>query len=195
MVYVVDSWPEGESMPPGSATFVIRTQSDPVGVSNSVRAAIHSAGPDVPIVALWPMSQVVAAGVQGRQFQMLLISCFAFSALLLAALGIMGVLAYSVEQRTREFGIRSALGAQRSSLLLMIMRQGMWLVLFGVAGGVVVTLAVGNFVRGLVFGIAVLDPLTFLVVPLLVAAVGALAAYVPGVRATRIDPVVALRYE
>jgi putative ABC transport system permease protein len=202
MVYVADSYAaqpeagrEGKPMPPGSATFVIKTGSDPVTLSNSVRDAIHSAGPDVPIVALRPMSQVVAAGVQGREFQMLLISCFALSALLLAALGVIGVLAYSVEQRTREFGIRGALGAQRSDLLLMVIRQGMLPVFFGVAAGVIVALATGTFVRGMVFGISTLDPLTFVAISLLVIAVGILAAYVPAMRATRIDPMVALRHE
>jgi len=195
MVYVADSWPEGQSVPPGGAAFVIRTAPDPIMLNNSVRAVIHSAGPDVPIVALRPMSQVVAAGVQGREFQMALISCFALSALLLAALGIIGVLAYSVEQRTREFGIRSALGAQRSKLLLMIMRQGIWPVFLGVVAGIIVAFAAGTFVRGMVFGVSTFDPLTFVATSLLVIAVGLLAAYVPAMRATRIDPMVALRYE
>jgi putative ABC transport system permease protein len=195
MVYVADSWPMKPPSAPGSAAIVVRTAQDPTSIAGPVRNAIHQAGSDVPIVALRPMSQIVELNLEGRRFQMSLTSSFATSALLLASLGIFGVLAYSVEQRRREFGIRTALGAQRSELLTMIMRQGLSPVAIGLAGGIVAALLGGSLLRSLVFGVSAFDPLTLAAVALVILLVAAIACYIPARRAISTDPIVALRYE
>ena len=195
IVYVADSWVLGPPSSPMSASFVVHTAQEPTSVASAVRAAIHDSGPDVPIVALRPMTELVANSVEGRRFQIQLTSAFAICALLLAGLGIFGVVAYSVEQRRREFGIRSALGATRPQLLTMVLRQGLKPVAIGLAVGVIAALASGDAVRSLIFGVNAFDPLTFAAVTLVIAAVGALSCYVPALRATRVIPVAALRYE
>ena len=195
MVYVADSWAEAPPSAPGSASIVVRSVQDPASIANSVRNAVHQAGPDVPIVALRPMSQLVALNLEGRRFQMSVTSSFAVSALLLASLGIFGVLAYSVEQRRREFGIRTALGAQPSHLLVMVMRQGLWPVALGLGVGIIAALLSGSLFQSLVFGIAPLDPLTFVAVALMIAIVAIVSCYLPARRAMITDPAVVLRYE
>ena len=195
MVYVADSWAQPQPGAPGSASIVVRSAQDPTSIASAVREVIHHSGPDVPIVALRPMSQVIALNLEGRRFQMSLTSSFAISALLLASLGIFGVLAYSVEQRRREFGIRTALGAQRSHLLAMVMQEGLWPVAFGIAIGMAGAMLSGKLLQSLVFGVTSLDPLTFVSVALIIILVAAVACYIPARRAMTADPVVALRYE
>lgn len=195
IVYVADSWVLGPPSPPMSASFVVHTAQDPTSVANEVRAAIHGSGPDVPIVALRPMTELVANSVAGRRFQIQLTSTFAICALLLAGLGIFGVVAYSVEQRRREFGIRSALGATRPQLLRLVVRQGFKPVAVGLLAGVVGALLSGSAVRGLVFGVAAFDPLTFIAVGIVISVVSAISCYIPALRATRVAPLAALRYE
>jgi putative ABC transport system permease protein len=195
MVYVADSWAEAPPSAPASASIVVRTAGDPARLASSVRNVIHQSGPDVPIVALRPMSQLVALNLKDRRIQTSLVSSFAVSALLLASLGIFGVLAYSVEQRRREFGIRTALGASRSQLLGMVMRQGLWPVALGLAAGIFAAILGGRLLQSLVFGISPLDPLTFISVAVIIALVAAVACYIPARRAMTADAVVALHYE
>ena len=195
MVYVADSWAQPLPGAPSSASIVVRSAQNPESIASLVREVIHRSGPDVPIVALRPMSQVVSLNLEGRQFQMTLTSSFAALALLLASLGIFGVLAYSVEQRRREFGIRTALGAQHTQLLVMVMRQGLWPVMLGLGAGVVGALLAGRLFQSLLFGVSALDPLTFAAVVLIVLVVASVACYVPARRAITADPVVALRCE
>ena len=195
MVYVADSWAKVPASAPGSASIVVRSMQDPASIASSVRTAIHQAGPDVPIVALRPMSQLVALNLEGRRFQMTLTSSFAVSAVLLAALGIFGVLAYSVEQRRREFGIRTAVGAPPSHLLVMVMRQGLWPVALGLAIGIIAAMLSRSVLQSLVFGITPLDPLTFVAVVLIIAIVGVMACYIPARRAMITDPAVVLHDE
>lgn len=195
MVYVADSWAQTVPGAPGSASIVVKSAQDPASIAGLVRDVIHHSGPDVPIVALRPMSQVVALNLEGRRFQASLTSSFAFSALLLASLGIFGVLAYSVEQRRREFGIRTALGAQRSQMLVMVMRQGLRPVALGLAIGIVVAMLGGRLLQSLVFGVSPLDLLTFVSVAATIMFVAAAACYIPARRAMTADPVVALRCE
>jgi putative ABC transport system permease protein len=193
MVYVPHWF--NEISVPASASIIIHSSMDPAGSVASIRAVIHRVDPNVPIVALRPMSQIVSESVAPRRFQMLLVLTFAFSSLLLASLGIFGVIAYSVEQRRHELGIRLALGAQLRDLRRMVLRQGMSPVLLGVAVGIVAAALVGGLIRSLLFGVSSFDPLTISGVALLVITVALAASYLPARRATRLDPMAALRYE
>ena len=195
MVYVADSWGGQAPGAPSYASIVVRTAQDPANLASAVRSVIHQAGPDVPIVALRPMSELVALNVEGRRFQISLTSSFAIAALLLASLGIFGVLAYSVEQRQREFGIRTALGAQRSRLLGMVMRQGLSPVILGFLVGSAAALLGGSLLQSLVSGVTTFDPLTFVSVAAVISLVAVIACYLPARRAMKVDPIVALRYE
>lgn len=192
MVYVVAQAPPFGS---GSASIVVRTAGDPVAAAAAVRNVIHSSDPNVPIAELRPMSEVVGENLQDRRFQTLLTWSFAVSALLLATIAIFGVLAYSVEQRRREFGIRTALGAQRSQLLTMIMSQGLWPVGLGLAVGLLAALMGGRLLQDFVFGVSPFDPLTFLAVVAVVMSAATLACYIPAQRAVKTEPAVVLHYE
>lgn len=194
-VYVPDSWAMTPPSAPSSASIVLRTAPDPASLSTALRAAIHRAGPDVPIVALQPMSQLVAANVEGRRFQASLTGAFAVSALLLASLGIFGVLAYSVEQRRREFAIRAALGAQRAHLLVMIMRQGLLPVLVGLALGMPASFVSSRLLRSLVVGVSAFDLVTLGSVAAVIMLVAVVACYIPARRALSTDPIIVLRSE
>jgi predicted permease len=195
MVYVTDSWAETPPGAPGSASIVVRTALDPARLSNGLRATIHRAGADVPIVALRPMSQLVALNVEGRRFQASLTALFAASALLLASLGIFGVLAYSVEQRRREFAIRAALGAQQGRLLGMVMRQGLLPAVVGLTVGIAVSFMSGGLLRNLVVGVSASDLVTLGSVTAVIMLVAIVACYIPARRALSTDPIVALRSE
>ena len=195
LVYVSDSWGQQTPGAPASAAIVVRSEQDPASLTSAVRDVIRRTGSSVPVVALRPMSRLVELNVEGRRFQMMLISGFAVSALLLAALGIFGVVAYSVEQRRREFGVRSALGAQRSDLLALSMRQGLAPVLLGLLTGVAASLAGGSLLQSFVFGLSPRDAFTFFAVSFLITVVAAAACYIPARRGMRVDPMVALRYE
>jgi len=193
MVYVPHWF--NEISVPASASFIIRTSMDPAGSAAAVRALIHRVDPNVPVVALRPMNQIVSESVAPRRFQMLLILTFALSSLFLASLGIFGVIAYSVEQRRHELGIRLALGAQFRDLRRMVLRQGMSPVVLGLAVGIVAATLAGRLIRNLLFGVSSYDPLTIACVALVVLAVALAASYLPARRATRLDPMAALRYE
>lgn len=178
-----------------SGSIVVRTAMDPSAAASAVRDAIQSVDSGVPITALRPMTAVVSKSVDTRRFQMILAMLFAVCALLLASLGIFGVIAYSVEQRRCEMGIRLALGAQLANLRSMILRQGMAPVIAGLAAGITGALFLGRLIAGLLFGVHAFDPLTFAGVTLVVIIVALAASYIPARRAMRVDPLVALRYE
>ena len=178
-----------------SGSIVVRTQMDSRAAASAVREEIHTVDAGVPITALRPMTAVVSKSVDTRRFQMLLAMLFAICALFLASLGIFGVVAYSVEQRRHELGIRLALGAQLANLRSMILRQGMAPVIAGLAVGIAGSLLLGRLIAGLLFGIHAFDPLTFACVALVVILVALVACYVPARRAMHVDPMVALRYE
>ncbi|MGB6482611.1 MAG: ABC transporter permease [Candidatus Acidiferrales bacterium] len=192
MVYM-QNWPFDHVAFGGS--IVVRTLMDPSGAASAVRDAIHRVDSGVPITELRPMATLVLKSVDTRRFQMLLALLFAACALFLASIGIFGVVAYSVEQRRHELGIRLALGAQLGNLRAMILRQGMAPVLAGLAVGVAASLLLGRLIAGLLFGVHAFDPLTFGCVTLVVVLVALAACYIPARRATRVDPMVALRYE
>ena len=180
---------------PQSAGIAVRASGDERGLASAVRQAIHATDPEVPIVALRSMPELVSESVAPRRFQMLLALLFAGSALFLASLGTYGVIAYSVEQRRRELGIRAALGAQFSDLRRMVLRQGMTPAVAGLVAGVGAAVLSGRLIESLLFGVSPLDPPTLAVVVCVVFMVSVAACYLPARRATRVDPMVALRYE
>lgn len=194
MVYL----PNGPSSPNWSgshASLVVREAMPFSALSEAVRSAIREVDSAVPILQIQPMSEIVSQSVGVRRFQMLLACLFAFFTLLLAALGIFGVVAYSVEQRKQELGIRKALGAQASDLRRLVLRQGMTPVVIGAALGVLTALIINRLIQGLLYGVTARDPLTIAGVVLVVLLTGILACYVPAARSTKLDPMVALRNE
>jgi putative ABC transport system permease protein len=177
------------------ASLVVRSAIVPASLAAAVRGAIRSVDSGVPIRHLRPMSEIVSESVGVRRFQLGLASLFAIFALLLAALGIYGVVGYSVARRRQELGIRMALGAQGSDLRNLVLLQGMSPVVLGWSAGVMAALATGGLIRSLLFGVGAQDPLTIVGVTLVVLVTAALACYIPARRAMKVDPMVALRYE
>jgi putative ABC transport system permease protein len=177
------------------ASLAVKTVRDPVGASSGIRMAIRQMDPDMPVPGFRTMQSIVTESVAERRFQMRLVLLFAVIATLLAILGIYGVVSYSVAQRTNEMGIRIALGAQPGGITRMLLRQGLLPVATGVAVGVVASIALGRVLRSLLFGVGAADPITICAVVSLLAGVAAAATWLPAHRATRVDPVTALRYE
>jgi putative ABC transport system permease protein len=174
---------------------VVRTAVDPMSLAPSVRNAIWSVDKDQPVSNINAMDDVVSRAVSRQRFSMLLLAIFAGLALVLAAVGIYGVMSYSVAQQTRDIGIRMALGAQRSDVLKMTVMQGLRLVAIGLVIGMAAAFVLTRVMASLLFGISATDPVTFLTIALLLLAVAALASYIPALRATRVDPMIALRYQ
>jgi putative ABC transport system permease protein len=172
---------------------IVRTAIDPLSLATAVRNAIWAVDKDQTVANIDSMEHVVAGAVARQRFSMLLLAIFAGVALVLAAVGIYGVMSYSVAQQTREIGIRMALGAQRSDVLRMTVKQGLRLVAFGLAIGLVAAFILTRVMASLLFGISATDPLTFISISLVLLAVAILASYLPALRATRVDPMIALR--
>ena len=179
----------------GRASLVVRSTSALTPLSSAVRDAIHEAGAGVPIEHLRPMTEIVSESVSIRRFELALASLFGIFALVLAALGIYGVVGYSVASRRQEMGIRIALGARSSDLQSLIVLQGMLPVTIGWLGGILAAVAAGSFMRSLLFGVSAQSPLTIGCVSLVILATSALACFIPARRAAKVDPMVALRYE
>jgi len=173
----------------------LRTDVAPLTVTQSVREQVRSLDRDLPVFGERTMSQVAAESVSRRRFAMQLVGLFGILALLLAAVGIYGVIAYSVTQRTREIGIRVALGASRSAILRWVLKQGMVLTIAGVVIGLVGALALTRLLRSLLFGVGPTDLVTYGALAVLLTIVALIACYVPARRATKVDPLIALRYE
>lgn len=178
-----------------ASVFVVRTGADPLSTLPAVRAAVLEAGNDQPVYGVRTMDQIVSNSIAGQRFSMLLLVIFAGLALLLAAVGIYGVIAYTVAQRTREIGIRIALGAGRADVLKAVVGQGMLPVAAGVAIGLAASLALTRLMAGMLYGVKAGDPATVLVVAGMLAAIAFTATLVPARRATRVAPVEALRDE
>ena len=174
---------------------LVRTKGDPLAMVGAVRAAIHEIDRDMPLARIRTMNDLLESSLGQRRLSTVLLGVFAGIALLLASLGIYGVMSYTVAQRTRELGVRVALGASRESLLGLVMRQGMTLALFGVGIGLAGAFALTRLLRTQLYGVTATDPLTFLGVTLTLTTVAVAATLVPALRATRIDPIVALREE
>jgi putative ABC transport system permease protein len=178
------------------AYVVVRPRSqDAEQLLGSVKQALWSVDPQLPVGKVQPMSEVVGEAVSQRRFNMLLLAIFAGLALSLAIVGIYGVMSYAVVPRRHEIGIRMALGAQRLDVARMVLRQGMIETAIGLAGGSAGAVALTRAMRGMLFGVEPVDPLTFTAVTALLLLVAVAACVVPARRATRVDPMVALRYE
>lgn len=175
--------------------FVIRTAADPASAASAAQQEIRSLNPDVPIVLLSTLKAVAAESIAPQRASMLLMGLFSAIALTMAAVGVFGVLSYSVSQRTRELGIRMALGAEPASVRRMVIREGLVQSSIGVVIGIVVAALVTRLMSSILFGVSPIDPLTFTAVALLLMGISALASYVPARRATSVDPIVALRCE
>ena len=168
---------------------------EPATLAEQVRAQIQAVDPTLPVTGAQTLRETVSASLSERRFSMEMIAAFALTALLLAGLGIYGVISYMTNERRHEIGIRVALGAGRSNILGLVLRQGLGFAFTGAALGILGALVVSRLMAGLLYGISPTDPLTFIGVALLLAAVGLLACYIPARRALRIDPMVALRHE
>jgi ABC-type antimicrobial peptide transport system permease subunit len=173
----------------------VRTSSDPHRATSAITSAVHEVGPDIPVMNVLSMEDVIAQSMSPQRFNFFLLASFAGLAVLLAAVGIYGVLSYTVRRRIREIGIRIALGATNSDVLKMVVSDGMKPILVGVAVGLVAALALSRLVASLVFGVRPTDPLTFGCVVVILTAVGMLANILPAYRATRVEPVRTLREE
>jgi predicted permease len=174
---------------------LLRGHLDTAAVAEQVREQMQTVDPTLPISGAQILNETVSASLSERRFSMEMVALFALTALLLAGLGIYGVISYMVGERTHEIGIRIALGAGRSSILRMVLRQGLGLAIAGAAVGLVGALIVSHLMAGLLYGVKPTDPLTFGGVALLLMGVALLASYIPARRAIRVDPLVALRYE
>jgi putative ABC transport system permease protein len=176
-------------------SLVVRTYGDAAALAAPVKRAISSVDANQPIVRVATMDSLLSQTARERRFALILFEAFAAAALTLAAIGIYGVLAGNVAERTREIGIRAALGATRADILAVVIRQGMALAGIGAAIGIIGAAAVSRLLAGLLFGISPLDPITFAVVLALLVTVSAIASWIPAWRAVRVDPSITLRAE
>jgi putative ABC transport system permease protein len=176
-------------------TLVIRSNSDQAALAAHVKRQLWTVDGQIPVTRVRSMTEVMSASLAEQRFNMALLGIFAAVALTLAAVGIYGVMSYSVTQRTHEIGVRIALGADRSNVVTLVLRQGLVLTAIGVVTGLAAALALTRVMSSLLFGVSATDPLTFAIISVLLGGVALAACFVPARRATKVDPMVALRYE
>jgi len=176
-------------------TVIIRALGDPNQLLAAARDQVRSVDSDQPIYNIRSMNEIRAESVAPERLNLMLLSIFAGIALVLAIVGIYGVMSYSVAQRTHEIGIRMAIGAQPRDVFRMILGQGMVLAVIGIAFGLVGAFGLTRLMRSMLFGVEPTDPLTFAAIALILATVAMVACYLPGRRATKVDPTISLRYE
>lgn len=182
-------------IPSGSLIFAVRTSVDPAALLPSLKSSFYEVNGTQPLYAVETLDKLIFASLQPRRFTLVLLVVFAVLALALALVGIYGVMSFATTQRTREIGVRVALGASGNDILKLVMRQGLRLTIVGVAIGLASALALTRLLRTLVFGVSTHDPLTFLGVAVMVILVALIACVIPARRATKVDPLVALKYE
>ena len=182
-------------LPVNAMTVYILTEATPEALEGMIRREIQAVDPDLPVFGVRSLRSRISDSLAARRFAMQVLGFFAATALLLAAIGIYGVMAYFVSQRVREIGVRMALGAQRGDVLKLVVRQGMGLALAGVVVGFVASLGLARLISRMLFGVHPNDPLTLAIFTILLAGVALLANYIPARRASMVDPMVALRYE
>lgn len=187
--------PERQGSPRTQIYLALRTAGDPHLLIGAVRGAVHDIDPSLPVAQVRTMDEVLAGARSRPRFLTTLLGLFSFTALLLAAVGLYGVISYSVTRRMTEFGIRMAMGAQTGDVLGLVLSQGLKLAAIGVLAGAIGALALTRLISGLLFGVSSFDPLTFCGMALLLGAVTVAACIVPAMRATKVDPLIALRYE
>jgi putative ABC transport system permease protein len=175
-------------------SWIVRT-AEPLDLNSALRNALKEVDSDLPVAKIRPMSQVLSGSIAQQRFITTLMGLFASLALLLTAVGLYGVLSYQVSQRTQEIGIRMALGAQTKDVIRLVVGQGMKLTVIGVLIGLAAAMAMTRLMSSFLFGVSANDTVTFVAVSILLAAVSLLACYIPARRATKVDPMVALRYE
>jgi putative ABC transport system permease protein len=173
----------------------VRAAINPAGLEKAMRKAVYDANKNQPLTDVKTLEQIKTETMAGDQLRSLLLGVFAAIALLLSAVGIYGVISYSVAERTNEIGIRGALGASRGNLLGLILRHGIWMTATGLAIGLLGALGLTRLMATLLFGVGAWDPLTIASVTGILICIGMLACYVPARRATKVDPIGALRYE
>jgi putative ABC transport system permease protein len=178
---------------PKDLAIFLRGKLDTAAIPVQLREQVQLINPELPVFGAHMLTEMVSASLSERRFSMEIVALFALTAMLLAALGIYGVISYMVSERTHEIGIRLALGAQKSSILRMVLHQGLRLAIAGAAVGLVCALIVSHLMAGLLYGVRPRDPLTFVAVAMLFICVALLACYIPARRATKVDPIVALR--
>ncbi|HET9527902.1 MAG TPA: FtsX-like permease family protein, partial [Pyrinomonadaceae bacterium] len=176
-------------------TLLVRTTTDPTSIVPALRQTVWSIDPNQPIANVSTMEQIVSESIGKPRLNMALMALFGALAMILAAVGIYGLLSYTVTQRTKEMGIRMALGAQVADVLGLVLKQGMVLALIGQAIGLAAAFALTRLIRGLLFGVTPTDVTTFVVVSAVLTTIALLACYLPARRATKVDPLKALRYE
>jgi len=178
-----------------SMTLTVQSRTEPLALLESVRAAVRGLEPSIPLARIQTMDEVMAASMAQPRFALVLLGAFSILALILALVGIYGVIAYAVSRRTREIGIRMALGARSGTVVGLMVRQGMLMALIGVVVGTVAALTMGRLIQSLLYGVEPQDPTTMITVPTLFLAVAVLACWLPAARAARVDPSSALRWE
>jgi putative ABC transport system permease protein len=181
--------------PQPAMSLALRTSSEPLRFAPALRQAVLELDREQPVSRVAAMEQTLAGSLAAQRFSTVLLGIFAVVALVLAAIGIYGVISFSVTRRTHEIGIRMALGARRADVLRMVVLEGTLLALMGVSIGLAAAFALTRLIGSLLYGVKATDPLVFSAISLLLIAVAALASYLPARRAARVDPMVALRYE
>jgi putative ABC transport system permease protein len=176
-------------------TVTIRSSGDPANLTAAIREGVASIDKDIAVANIQTMQRILNDSVAGRRLNMMLLTVFATVALILASVGIYGVLSYSIAQRTHEIGVRMALGAKATDVLKLVVGDGLKLVLAGISVGLTGAFLLTEVMKSLLFEVSATDPLTFAVIPLILTAVAMLSSYVPARRAMKVDPMVALRYE
>jgi putative ABC transport system permease protein len=181
--------------PPYYTSIILRAASDPSRLISAVHSEIAAVDPDLPLYNIKPMDKVISESIIGIAYVATMMAVLGAIALVLASVGVFGVMSYSVSERSHEIGIRLSLGAQTTDILRMVLRSGMTLTVLGLAIGLPIAFALARMLASLLFGVEAADPFSFIGLPFILAAVAALACYLPARRAARLDPLKALRYE